>query len=155
MDETAGRDAGKVFALTEMPCMQAEKWAIRALRALVRSNVDLPPGVMEDFGWAGLGLLSVKALAGMEWGEADALLDEMMPCVKVIRDAQNPHLTFDLIPDVDVQEISTLLRLRVEVFNLHSRPSLPGVRSMLGATTPPRAPGSPGTQTSPPPAPPS
>lgn len=146
-DETAGRDKDKTYLLTEWPAAVGEKWAVRVLRALVRANVDLPSGLTEEGGWAALALVSVKALAGMEWDEGEALLDEMMTCVKIIRDAAHPdETTFPLLEN-DVEEISTRLRLRVEVFNLHSRPSLPGVLSMLPPGTGSRV--SPEAQTSP------
>ena len=36
------RDAGKRFLIVEMPATKAEKWAMRAILALMRGNVDLP-----------------------------------------------------------------------------------------------------------------
>src|SRR5262252_2336578 len=53
-----GRDDGKHFIITELPASQAERWAARALMAMVRADVELP----EDFettGIAGLVTLSL------------------------------------------------------------------------------------------------
>ena len=45
-----GRDKGKTFLLTEMSAVRAEKWAARAVLALLKSGVELP----EDAAQAGL-----------------------------------------------------------------------------------------------------
>lgn len=129
-DDVGGRDGGKTFIITEMSALDGERWATRFLRSLVRSNIELPHGLTAEMGWSALAWVGVKALGGMDWQEARDLLDELLACVKIMRDARNPEATtMPLLPD-DVQEISTLLRLRVEAFSLHARPSLPGVLSL-------------------------
>ena len=39
------RDKGKMFLLTEMPALQAEKWAIRAFLALAKAGLVIPDDV--------------------------------------------------------------------------------------------------------------
>lgn len=120
-----GRDRYKCYFLTEMPASRAEKWACRVLSALARSVVTIPPEVsaLLGGGWAALSMVGVKVLAGMSFDEMEPLLDEMMGCVKIIRDPQHPTVMQDLIetPDMsDIEEVATRIRLRVEIFKLHS-----------------------------------
>jgi len=77
-EETAeGRDKGKVYKITEMPSEQGEEWAYRLLLSLSRSGVDLPEETL-NLGMIGVAFLGVRALGGLQWHEAKALLDELM-----------------------------------------------------------------------------
>jgi hypothetical protein len=112
-----GRDQHKQFFLTEMSAEQGEAWGMRALLALARSGVDLP----EDFlsmGLAGMAIVGVQALAGLQWAEAKPLLAEMMDCVTIIPDPARPEVKRPRVED-DIEEISTLLLLRKEMIGLH------------------------------------
>lgn len=75
--EQDGRDKGKCFVITEMPALQAERWAMRALLALMRSDPELPEGT-ELSGMAGLASAGLKALASIRWEDAEPLMDEML-----------------------------------------------------------------------------
>ena len=110
-----GRDKGKVFVLTEMPASQVERWALRALLALSKSGVELPENV-DGAGIAGVAALGLKALSGMDAIDAEYLLDEMFKCVKV---QPSQGVLRDLIEE-DIEEIATRLKLRTEVFKLHT-----------------------------------
>jgi len=111
------RDNGKVFVLTEMPAMQAEKWATRALFALARSGVEIPEGI-EGLGWAGVAVVGMRALGGVAFDDVEPLMDEMMGCVQIQPDPRQ-SFTRPLIVD-DIEEVPTLLLLRREVFDLHA-----------------------------------
>jgi hypothetical protein len=113
-----GRDNGKSFFLTEMSADQAESWGMRALLALAKSGVTLPPDI-EKSGLAGAASMGLKALSGLPWEAAKPLLDEMLGCVKCIPDPGKPHITRPLIED-DIDEVKTRLKLRMEVWNLHT-----------------------------------
>jgi hypothetical protein len=119
-----GRDKGKTFLIREMPALQAEKWAIRALLALGRANTDLA-----DFdagaGMAAFAGSAFRAMMSMQFEAAEPLLDEMMGCIMVKPDANNPNITRPLLED-DIEEVATLLSLRREVFQIHVGFSLPG-----------------------------
>lgn len=115
--DTEDRDQGKLFKLTEMPAYQAERWAMRALMALCRANPEVPPDIT-SLGMAGIAQFGLTAFARMEFAEAGALLDEMMGCIKILPSSKHPGVERDLF-EGDIEEISTLLRLRVEVFKLH------------------------------------
>lgn len=123
----SNRDAGKVFRITEMPAAHAERWAGRALRALARSGVPLPDDI-EQAGMAELASVGFRALAGVEDATFDSLMDEIMGCVSV----KEPKLIRDLTED-DIEEVSTRLTLRLEVFQLITGFSLAAVRQRLAA----------------------
>ena len=113
--EKSGRDFGKSFLITEMPCEQAENWAMRVFFAAAKSGVDLPDNIQE-MGMAGFLITSLKAVFAIDWTVAKPLLDEMMGCVKVWSKLvpQGRELTAE-----DIEEVSTRLFLRKEVIELH------------------------------------
>ena len=112
-----GRDFDKMFLLTEMPAVQAEKWAGRALLALLKSGVELPEDVAKA-GLAGIASVGIKAFGSIEWGLAEPLLDEMMNCVQVIPNKRDKRVVRALFEE-DIEEVTTLLALRKEVLELH------------------------------------
>jgi hypothetical protein len=126
IDKDGGRDAGKVFIITEMPASRAERWATRAILALGRAGIDFPEGS----GMAELASVGIKALANLDFRDAEQLMDEMMGCVKIQRDPKKPMMVFDLIEE-DIEEVKTRFKLKMEVFTLHSGFSLPGADSTL------------------------
>ncbi len=128
-----GRDKGKVFHIREMPAAQAEKWAMRAILALAHSGVQLPDGFAGQ-GMRGIAELGVRALTGMQFEEAEPLLDEMMQCVEIRPDPSNQLLKRPLIDD-DIEEIETRLLIRMEVAKLHVDFSTLAARSNSTETT--------------------
>lgn len=141
------RDRGKVFHLTEMDAVKAERWAMRALQALARSGAEVPEEMLSG-GFASVGHYGLRVLANMPFGELTLLMDEMMECVKIQPDAQRPDVVRMLMLD-DIEEVTTRLKLRMEVFDLHT-----GFSKAGGQSTPPSSPAndpadSSTTQTSP------
>jgi hypothetical protein len=122
--EAKGRDEGKMFVLNEMSATQAEKWAARALLAMARSGLEVPKDIATA-GLAGVAALGIKALGGMAYEDAEPLLDEMFSMVSYIPDPARPAIkrgyggVGPLIED-DIEEISTRLRIRKELFFLHT-----------------------------------
>ena len=116
-----GRDEGKQFLLREMSAMRAEKWATRALLALSRSRIDITPDVVSG-GLAAIATVGIQALSGIQFSEAEPLMDEMIAsCVQFM---PSPKVKRALIED-DIEEIATLARLRAELLALHTGFSLP------------------------------
>lgn len=134
------RDFGKTFLLKEMPASTAERWATRALLALARSGINLPDNAA-GAGWAGIAVLGFQALSHASLDEIQPLLDEMWQCVSFIPDMRHPQVSRALMwpgPDgegADIEEVTTMLRLRAEVFTLHSGFSLPGVGTTSSSST--------------------
>ena len=113
-----GRDNGKVFVLTEMPASRAESWAMRALLALMAGGVEVPEG-FERMGMAAMAEVGIKALAGLKWEVAEPLLAEMWSCVQIMPDSSKPHIVRNLIEE-DIEEIATRIKIRAEVWKLHT-----------------------------------
>lgn len=115
-----GRDFGKKYRLTEMPASQSEKWAARALLALVQSGADVPEKATRA-GLAGLAAVGVKLLLDVPWDLLEPLLDEMWQCVQIvvepIRAGGNP-IVRQLVEE-DIEEVTTRVKLRLDILELH------------------------------------
>lgn len=129
-----GRDHGKVFRLTEMPASQAEKWAAKAFLALARSGVAVPDDIASA-GLAGIATLGIKAFGGMNFTDAEPLLDEMFRCVQRVIDPANPAFARGLVED-DIEEVATRVQLRMDLFKLHVDFTIAGGLLTSGQTTP-------------------
>lgn len=145
-----GRDKGKIFILTEMPARKAEEWATRAFMLLARSGVQVPDNVA-GAGFAGIAIMGFQALSSVNYEDIKPLFDEMMQCVQVRPDARHPEVVRYLVDSGsdgdDIEEVSTRLRLRAEIFSLHTGFWVPGVSS-ISSTTPLTPGASPNTKTS-------
>jgi hypothetical protein len=113
-----GRDKGKVFVITEKSAIEADKWGIRALLALSKSGIPIPPEFME-MGIIGVLAVGIHRLAGVAFGDLEPLLDEMLTCVEIMPTAGRPDIIRKLMQD-DIEEVKTLQTLRMEVFRLHT-----------------------------------
>lgn len=112
------RDVGKSYLITEMDAERGEDWAVRALFAMGKANVDIPPEILL-LGWQAVAFAGLKALIGAPWDAAKPLLAEMFTCVQRVEVA-GPR---GLVPD-DIEEIATRVWLRDEVFRLHANFSI-------------------------------
>lgn len=127
--EDEGRDKGKTFHLTEMSAVQAEDWAIRAVLALGAANVDIPEGA-EKMGMAALAEIGLKRLFAIDPAALKPLLSEMMACVEFVPNPQKPQVKLRYPSfESQVEEVSTLLKLKWEVLKLHMDFSLAEGRS--------------------------
>jgi hypothetical protein len=117
IDDTASRDNGKSFVITEMSAFAAEMWAFRALAALAKSGIDIPDNIASA-GIMGIASYGMKALTNLPFTEAKSLLDDILACVQIIPDPKTPWV-FRKIFDGDIEEVRTLFMLRKEVWNLH------------------------------------
>lgn len=138
-----GRDLGKVFCVREMPAAQAERWAVRALMAVAKSGQDI--GSALGSGMEGIAVLGVTALMTMDYYQAEPLLDELMTCIQI---KPSPNVIRALI-DEDIEEVSTRIRLKIEVLQLHVGFSLAGGGSKSTSETSAKKPDSLNTQTFP------
>lgn len=146
-----GRDKGKIFLITEMPARRAEEWATRALMICTKNGVQVPDNVA-GAGFIGIASVAFQALAGANYTDVKPLFDEMMQCVQVRPDARRPEVVRALIDNGtegdDIEEVATRLKLRAEIFSLHTGFWIPGVSSTTSTTALTPA-DSPTTKTSP------
>lgn len=111
--EAEGRDKGKMFRVTEMPALQAETWAMRALFMLAKSGANIPQELTAG-GMSTIATLGLQALLYVDYNDAKPLLDELLTCIKI----KEPNIVRDLAPD-DVEEVQTFFTLRGEALKLH------------------------------------
>lgn len=111
------RDSGKVFHIKEMPASKAEWWAITALLAMSKNGVEIPDGALEQ-GMASMVKVGLEMVAKIPPQDAKPLLDEMMACVTFVPNPANPSIARPVIED-DIEEVTTRLKIRAEVFKLH------------------------------------
>lgn len=110
-----GRDRGKVFRITEMDALRAEKWAYRVI--LIIGGGQLPENPLA-LGMAGLTMVTITGLLSARWSpEVEALLDEMIATVSFVA-PENPLITRPLLAG-EIEEVATLFTLRQEVVALH------------------------------------
>ncbi|MEN2711426.1 hypothetical protein [Sphingomonas sp. VL_57B] len=140
-----GRDKGKCFLIREMPAMQSEKWAIRAILALGRADAEVEDAAVQGGAMAVLASLPMTVLMSlrrMNFEDAEPLLDEMMSCVAFVPDAAKTVPGTDQPftrplntagDDGDIEEVATLLTLRSEVIEVHVGFSPAAALSSLGS----------------------
>lgn len=120
--EADGRDKGKLFIITELPAVQAERLGRRALMAIGKSGVTFDVDELQSGlqGIAALASTGLRALAGVDFDQFEPLMDEMLTCVEMVPDPAVPtrRLGFPLFLD-QIEEPRTILTLRDEVVNLH------------------------------------
>lgn len=121
-DAEDNRDSGRSFLIVEMSAMKAEKWATKALLAIMSSDVDLPDGINTNGGMQELARVGIKSLMGLRFDIVEPLLDEMFECCSYLKKpgdtTSKTPLTKENI-DFYIEEVSTLLKLRSEIFSLH------------------------------------
>jgi hypothetical protein len=115
---TEGRDAGKVFRITEKSAAQTEAWALQAFLALGRSGVEIPEGAA-DQGVEGLLSIGIKALFSIRYEDLQPLLDSMMECAVIVPDKKDGAY-IRKIEEEDIEDVGTLLTIRKEVIALHT-----------------------------------
>lgn len=143
-DSPDNRDAGKLFVLTEMPATQAEKWAAKAFLGMARGGIDIPDDI-KSMGMAGIARLTIGAFGNLRFEDAEPLLDEMFSsCVAFVPDPSNrstyrgariaelPGYLGKLMEE-DIEEVSTRVKLRTEVFDLHLGFFVSAARSILSS----------------------
>ena len=124
-----GRDKGKVFQITEMSSLQVERWAMRAVNALVRAGADVPDG-LELAGMAAIVAIGIKNISKIPFEELDPLFAEMFGCLMLKPDPAHPEIVRHLVDGVgdgdDIQEVNTCLLLRQKILELHLGFSIAG-----------------------------
>ena len=107
-----GRDAGKVFKITEMPAVQMDKWATRALLLMGKSGTGI--GML-----AAMNLEDIlEALSKASYEETEKLLDELLACASFMKDGVSVPMKGEMVNSV-VEEWTTIFRLRIEALKLN------------------------------------
>ena len=117
------RDKELTFKITEMPAMKAEKWKIRAIMLLLSSDIEMPKGASIEEGinqfMAGGAEKLFKALSKVDVDKAITLFDEMLyDCAQLEVNRVTAALSEDVI-NSNIEDSSTLTKLRFECLKLH------------------------------------
>ena len=148
--ETPGRDQGKCFRVQEMPAYQGERWATRAFHEIMRAGGEAD-GYVPGAGWEALAMAGYKSFGRLDLAVAQPLWDELLDCVTVVPEQSRPEVFRPLLLDSDVEEIATIVQLKLEAFSIHANFSR-AAADQTSTTAPQtiREPSSPSMPTSPP-----
>ncbi len=129
---TRNRDLDKVFRITEWPAATAEKWGMRMMLAANSGAGELPLNI-GGIGMEGIAIIGINTFlrGNILPGTLIPLLDELLDCVKIVRDQSKPSIAGDIISDDDIEEVATRMWLRGEVLSLHLNFSVSAALSAL------------------------
>lgn len=108
----AGRDAGKVFKVEEMPAVQMDRWVTRALCMLGRSGSGLSAiggSTMEEL---------LQAFSKLDFKDSEPLLDELLACCSFKKDGTLVKMSGSMIDSV-IEDWTTIFKLRIEALKLN------------------------------------
>ncbi|TNH43749.1 hypothetical protein [Photorhabdus luminescens] len=111
----SGRDMGKTFVITEMPIVQADNWAMRALFAIANGGIDIGD-IKPEMGMLGMAQVAIKALSGIRADVGIPLLDELLECVQIVPSGGNAR---SIEFNSDISDIKTMFTLRKEALAIH------------------------------------
>lgn len=117
---THNRDLGKIFVITEWPAARAERWGLEVMFAANKGGGELPLS-LAGLGMEGIAILGINTFlrGNIESGVLIPLFDQLIECVRIVRDPKKPDVITDLVPDADIEEVATRMWLRSEVLSLH------------------------------------
>ena len=110
-----GRDAGKTFVVREMPVIQADRWAQRALFSMAKAGIDAH-GMDFNNGMLGMAKFAFQAIGGIDPDVGGELLDELLTCVQIIPTGGTAR---PMVIESDIDDVKTLYVLRKEALMLH------------------------------------
>lgn len=110
------RDEGKTYRLTEMAALQAEKLGWKVAAAIGKSGVDIPDEVRHR-GIDAIFTVGMKSFVGVDFVDAEPIMDEIMECATFLPVGNDtPRQIFP----GDIEEITTILKIRQELVELHT-----------------------------------
>lgn len=118
---TSNRDRGKLFRIVEWPAARADEWVTRIFFAFNRAGGELPMDA-KHLGMAGLAVLGINTFlrGNISADDMIPLLNQLLECVKIVRDPRHPDVATELVSDDDIQEVATRYWLRSEVIRVHT-----------------------------------
>ena len=108
----AGRDAGKVFKIEEMPAVQMDRWVTRALCMLGRSGSGISAiggSTMEEL---------LQAFSKLDFKDSEPLLNELLACCSFKKDGTLVKMEGSMVDSV-IEDWTTIFKLRIEALKLN------------------------------------
>lgn len=114
------RDVNKTFLITEWPAARSDRWIQELMLAANRGAGEIPMD-LKGIGWEGIAIMGINTFLR---GAADGprmieLGDQLLECVKIIRDPKHPDVATEIVADDDIEEIATRWWLRDQVVSVH------------------------------------
>lgn len=115
----SGRDKGNAYVITEKSALEAEKFFVKLLLS-VGKNANLSEVLANQGSLTALSNKEaiLELLLSLDFDVAQELMDEMLTCVEFKYFLKGMPKTRPLIKE-DIQDLSTLMKIREEVINLH------------------------------------
>ena len=122
------------FRIRQMSAWKLERWMFRAAIQISKASGDSVAGLSVEDAQKALKKLTknqsadsgaqkiVNIIGGLDYGEAEPLLDELLACCKLIPDPSHPMMEMDITEQTAEGQIEnplTLIRLRVEAAKLN------------------------------------
>ena len=104
-----GKDAGKVFKITELPAPQAYKWLLKAFGILGKDGVDFNYIRQKKV----VDLLAEFA----QHEESEPLMDDLLACASFLKDGVSVQMKGTMIESV-IEDWATIFRLQMEALVL-------------------------------------
>jgi hypothetical protein len=119
-EQTANRDLGKHFLITEWSAAKADTWIQEVTFAFNRGAGAIPMD-LKGLGWEGIAIMGINTFlrGNVDSKEMMPLFDQLLECVQIVRDPKHPTVASPLVSDDDVEEVATRWWLRSEVVSVH------------------------------------
>lgn len=153
-----GRDAGKNFQIREWDAETADRWASRVVLALTRGSkpIAFPVEALLGRGMEAIFVIGLQTIlsASVATEEVVPLLEELLQCVRIVRDpaardrTTGEHVATDIVSPDDIEEVRTRWWLRSEVLRVHTGFSAADMFGTLLSSIMLKAPPSGNTETS-------
>jgi hypothetical protein len=129
------RDEGRTYFIEEWPAAKADNWMQRLAFTFNKGGGSLPMD-LAGMGWEGIAVVGLNTFlrGSVEPSIMIPLGDELLECVKVIRDMRHPDVASALTLDDDIEEVATRWWLRDQVVSVHTNFSFLDALSILVST---------------------
>lgn len=118
-----GKDKGKTFQITEMPLLEADRWAWTLGHGMLRGGIEMSESDVNKINFNSAGgilefaKIGLGALGNVDRDTVFMLLDELTEkCIKIVPSSGEPRA---VIMGSDISDMATLNMLRMEAIKIH------------------------------------
>lgn len=112
------RGCDKTFYIEEMSARKTQSWLGRAILLLTGSGADVPD-IRTVKTKDAMAVFLLRALSGLEYGRAEALMDELLLCCSHVHaDGKRVQMNAATVDGV-IEDVGTLFNLQLEAVKLH------------------------------------
>jgi hypothetical protein len=112
------RDKGKKFIITAMSTYDTEMIALKIIFHLMNTDAKLPENV-DEMGFSELAEFGIDAFRKLDFEKVKPILDEMWDKCLLFKPSENAPARPLVYDGSDIQEVSTRIKLRMEIIKLH------------------------------------